>query len=384
VRNPRPRSPSLAALPRPSGRAWRLVAAALALVPFLAQAHPAAADPIGARQAQAARLARQIDQLSLQVSRLSEQYDAARLRVDQVNAKLAQAQAAVGATDGNLTAARLRVRAMAVSSYVSGGEISHIGLLVPKSVNELSERNAYVHTLAGGTSGAIDALRQARAQFNDEQVQLIAEQAAANRALASAETARRGAAAADAAERAVLDRVRGQLAGLVAALQAQQRAASAGRLQADIAARDASRASRSRSSGGLGGSGLGGGNSGSLPPPPPGAAGAVEEARRQLGKPYRYGGSGPDSFDCSGLTAWSWGHAGHSLPHSAAAQYNVTTHVPVSALQPGDLVFFGSPPYHVGIYVGGGQMINALHSGTNVEYDSIYGVGDLIGGGRVN
>jgi cell wall-associated NlpC family hydrolase len=110
----------------------------------------------------------------------------------------------------------------------------------------------------------------------------------------------------------------------------------------------------------------------------------VEEARRELGKPYQYGGSGPGSFDCSGLTAWAWGHAGHPLPHSAAAQYDVTTHIPISALQPGDLVFFGSPPHHVGIYVGGGQMINALHSGTNVEYDSIYMEGDLIGGGRVN
>jgi cell wall-associated NlpC family hydrolase len=274
---------------------------------------------------------------------------------------------------------------MAVSSYMTGGEITHIGLLVPKSVNELSQRNEYVHSLAGGTNGAIDALRQVRAQLNEQQAQLATEQAAANNALAAAESARRGAAAADAAERAVLARVQGQLAGMVRALQAQQRAASAARLQADVAARDASRASRSRSAAGLGGSGLGAGNdSGSLPPPPPGAGGAVEEARRELGKPYRYGGSGPDNFDCSGLTAWAWGHAGHSLPHSAAAQYNVTTHVPVSALQPGDLVFFGSPPYHVGIYTGGGQMIDALHSGTNVEYDSIYGVGDLIGGGRVN
>jgi cell wall-associated NlpC family hydrolase len=58
--------------------------------------------------------------------------------------------------------------------------------------------------------------------------------------------------------------------------------------------------------------------------------------------------------------------------------------VTVAELLPGDLVFYGLPPHHVGIYVGGGQMINALHSGTNVEYDSIYMEGDLIGGGRVN
>jgi cell wall-associated NlpC family hydrolase len=266
---------------------------------------------------------------------------------------------------------------MAVSSYMSGGEIAKIGLLLPKSVNELSQRNAYVQSLAGGTNVAMDALRQAHALLGEQQAALAAEQAAANKALAAAESARRSAAAADANERALLARVQGQLASLVAAAQAAQRSASAARLQASIAGRDALRTNRS-------GGGSGFGSAADLPPPPPGAAGAVEEARRELGKPYQYGGGGPNSFDCSGLTAWAWGHAGHALPHSAAAQYDVTTHIPVSALQPGDLVFFGSPPHHVGIYVGGGQMINALHSGTNVEYDSIYMEGDLIGGGRVN
>src|SRR5260370_14312501 len=81
---------------------------------------------------------------------------------------------------------------------------------------------------------------------------------------------------------------------------------------------------------------------------------------------------------------YSWEAAGVGLPHSAAGQYDATARVPLSQLQPGDLVFYGSPPHHVGIYVGGGQMINALHSGTNVEYDSIYMEGDLIGGGPVH
>jgi cell wall-associated NlpC family hydrolase len=191
------------------------------------------------------------------------------------------------------------------------------------------------------------------------------------------------AASAAAATRSALARVQGDLAVLVAAATAQRRADQAVRLQAALA-QQSQRASRSRQGGfggGLVGSTL---NPGPLPPPPPGAAGAIEEARRQLGKPYVYGGAGPDAFDCSGLTAWAWGHAGHPLPHSSEAQYAVTTHIPVADLQPGDLVFYGSPPHHVGIYVGGGTMINALHSGTNVEYDSIYMEGDLIGGGRVN
>src|SRR5207302_997056 len=172
--------------------------------------------------------------------------------------------------------------------------------------------------------------------------------------------------------------------------QQRQAAAQAARLQAQLMARlaaprPAHQVNTARASGSSGSSASSEpGQPGSPPPPAGGAAAAVEEAKRQLGKPYHYGGSGPDSFDCSGLTAWAWRAGGRSLPHSAAGQYSATMHIPISQLQPGDLVFYGSPPHHVGIYVGGGQMINALHSGTVVRYDSIYMEGDLIGGGRVN
>ena len=108
---------------------------------------------------------------------------------------------------------------------------------------------------------------------------------------------------------------------------------------------------------------------------------AVAEAQRQIGKPYQWGAAGPDSFDCSGLTMWAWGHAGVSLPHYTKAQYDATTHISISDLQPGDLVFFGSDFHHMGLYVGGGQMIEAPHTGANVRYASIYR-SDLIAASR--
>ena len=111
------------------------------------------------------------------------------------------------------------------------------------------------------------------------------------------------------------------------------------------------------------------------PPPPPassGASAALAYARAQLGKPYQWAGAGPAAFDCSGLTMRAWGAAGVGLPHSAAGQYAGTAHVPIADLQPGDLVFFGSDLHHVGIYVGGGQMIHAPHSGTVVSYSTIF------------
>ncbi|HYX44700.1 MAG TPA: NlpC/P60 family protein, partial [Acidimicrobiales bacterium] len=122
-------------------------------------------------------------------------------------------------------------------------------------------------------------------------------------------------------------------------------------------------------------------------PPPPassGAAAAVAEAQRQLGKPYVYGAAGPNSFDCSGLMLWAWRAGGVSLSHSALAQYHETTRVPLNAIQPGDILFFGSSVsgiHHNAMYVGNGQMIEAPHTGLNVRYRAM-GRSDLVGVGR--
>jgi cell wall-associated NlpC family hydrolase len=98
---------------------------------------------------------------------------------------------------------------------------------------------------------------------------------------------------------------------------------------------------------------------------------AVAWAQRELGKPYVWAAAGPDAFDCSGLVMYVYAKAGVYLPHSAAAQYGYGSHVSRGSLQPGDLVFFGSPIHHVGIYVGGGQMIEAPHTGANVRVSSV-------------
>jgi cell wall-associated NlpC family hydrolase len=69
----------------------------------------------------------------------------------------------------------------------------------------------------------------------------------------------------------------------------------------------------------------------------------------------------------------AWQAAGVSLPHNAAAQQAMSSPVSLSAMQPGDLVFFGSPAYHVGIYIGGGRMIAAPHTGAVVSIQSLAG-----------
>jgi cell wall-associated NlpC family hydrolase len=107
---------------------------------------------------------------------------------------------------------------------------------------------------------------------------------------------------------------------------------------------------------------------GAPPPVASGAAAAIAAAESVLGTPYHYGGASPqEGFDCSGLTMWAWAHAGVSLPHSSSAQYDALPHIDQSQLQPGDLVFFYNPIHHVGLYVGGGMMIDAPHTGTVVQ-----------------
>lgn len=103
----------------------------------------------------------------------------------------------------------------------------------------------------------------------------------------------------------------------------------------------------------------------------PGAASAVGEqivqmAMQYMGVRYRSGGSSPSGFDCSGFTLYLYGQLGYSLPHSATSQYNYCgTYVAKADLQPGDLVFFSDSSHaigHVGIYIGGGQIIHARYS----------------------
>jgi cell wall-associated NlpC family hydrolase len=96
---------------------------------------------------------------------------------------------------------------------------------------------------------------------------------------------------------------------------------------------------------------------------------AVKAAQSQLGVPYVWAGASPGyGFDCSGLTMWAWGMAGVSLAHGATEQYYEIPHVSMADLIPGDLIFYGNSYvlYHVVMYIGGGMVVQAEETGTNV------------------
>lgn len=101
------------------------------------------------------------------------------------------------------------------------------------------------------------------------------------------------------------------------------------------------------------------------------SAGALRNAMSKLGSPYRYGATGPNAFDCSGLVGWAYKNAGVKLPRTSRAQSQVGTPVSRNALQPGDLVFFYKPVSHVGIYVGNGNVVHASTSGQPVKISPI-------------
>ena len=118
-----------------------------------------------------------------------------------------------------------------------------------------------------------------------------------------------------------------------------------------------------------GGQTSGGGGGGSPSVPVSGLAGtAINAAMSQLGVPYQYATSDPGvGFDCSGLTHYAWGQAGVYLPRNSRAQAAATPHVPPADAQPGDLIFYYTPISHVGIYLGGGQLVHAPNTGRTVS-----------------
>jgi cell wall-associated NlpC family hydrolase len=114
-------------------------------------------------------------------------------------------------------------------------------------------------------------------------------------------------------------------------------------------------------------------------PPASGAAGrAVAAALSQLGKPYLWGGTGPDAFDCSGLTQLAYRAAGLALPRVANQQWSAGRRVALGDLQPGDLLFWADDPadpvsiHHVAMYVGDGRMVAAPRAGAVVRVQPVY------------
>jgi len=309
---------------------------------------------------------RQVDQLNRQAEQAAERYNTAKVELTDTTRQLRAARNKYAATQRRLDAMKVLVGRIAVASYKSGGLDSSVQLLLSsnptrflRQASDLTQVTKHQdHLLAdmqsARLSAAVDrkAVAEQQARAKDLQGKIAAEKRTVEGKLATA--------------RALLGR-----------LQAKQRLQLMSIHQAATdralgARSDAMRASRSS-------------RDGDFPtydgPASGRAAVAVKTAFAQLGDPYVWGAAGPNSFDCSGLTMYSWGAAGVSLPHSSSAQYSAVQHVAISDLQPGDLVFYYSPISHVGIYIGGGRVIDAPYPGLSVHISGLYSM-PLVGAGR--
>ncbi|SFL38572.1 C40 family peptidase [Geodermatophilus ruber] len=110
---------------------------------------------------------------------------------------------------------------------------------------------------------------------------------------------------------------------------------------------------------------------------------AVNTALAQRGDPYVWGATGPNAFDCSGLTTFAYKAAGITIPRTSKAQAGFGTPVSKAALQPGDLVFFNSPVSHVGMYIGNGQMVHAPTPGQTVKTIKLDSMPGFVGARRI-
>jgi cell wall-associated NlpC family hydrolase len=366
-------------------------------------------------QVQAQELAAQIEADGRRLDQMAEAVNAAQLRSQQLAGQLANLQAAMAESDAKATAARAALKQQAVMSYVVGGAPA-VSSVPCGPRNDPSLAISYAEIVTGGQKRALAAYRAALAEQSGEAQQVVAAQHEATVNLQQLEAARSSAAQADAARRQALSQVNGEIAVLVAQVEAAQQAAAKAAVLTSaptapsspaVTSPPATSAPTTRRSNPpaaqpgptsapkstsppttappySGGSSGGSQQTGTLSPQAPGANKAIAYARAQLGKPYQWGGAGPDSFDCSGLTMMAWEQAGVYFPHLAQDQYDMTQRESISEALPGDLIFFGTPSnvYHVGLYIGNGQMIDAPETGQDVSIQSIYW-SNLLGAGRV-
>lgn len=338
---------------------------------------PASGTPIDDKKAEASRIEAQLEDQGNKVSLAAERYNQARIKVDQVKASLAKAQSDFQKADQRFQATKANLVDAAIYAYVTGGSNRLLSNMARSNNDNYVVRQQYLQFTAADQKRILGDLKAAKEDLTEVQGRLKSEQSANEASLADAESAKSSAVAAENSERATLSQVKGDLANLIAADQAAKSAEDARRAPPAAAAAAPPPVGAAKSSAPLI----------SLGPPPPvsgGASAAVSTAEAQIGKPYVYGASGPDSFDCSGLVMYAWNAGGVSLSHSAQSQYYETTRVSTSNLQPGDILFFGSSTSdigHDGIYVGGGMMVEAPHTGLDVREVGAFR-GDLVGAGR--
>jgi cell wall-associated NlpC family hydrolase len=324
----------------------------------------AAADPLSDAKAQASHLQAEVADLQVKAEQATERYNAAEAALGDLvgQQRLAQEQAA--AAQAAVDASRAIVNERARALYMSGGTYSLYASVLDGA--DLADVMAGMHDVQAQSNvdkrslAAVDAATKVAQQAQDKVTQLLQRQ---SDLMAQAATASNDVEATLARSQQALADANDQVRTIEVQIQQQIDAENAARAAAQLAA--ARQAALGAGFVDLPASAV--------------AQAAISAASTQLGKPYVYGGSGPDVWDCSGLTQWAYRQAGVNLPRTAAEQYMaVATKVPLGELEPGDLLFWATDLsnavtiHHVAIYLGNGQMLAAPHTGTVVQVQPVY------------
>lgn len=342
-------------------------------------------------QAQAARIENQLLADGTRLDVLSQQYEVAQQRVQSLDAQLASIRAQMAQTEAKVAATQAVLRNAALASYMSGASDSQFDSIFSAPGEQSAVTQEYQDLAGASLTNIVDALHSEQQALTSQQQQVQSTETQAKAVAAQEAAADTEAQAVAAQQQAALKQVSAQVAALLAEHQqaeqqlaaaryAQQLAAEQAAAAAKAAAEQAAAAQAAQSSNVVTTTNLA---------VAPDASGAVQAAESQIGVPYRWGAESPKGspdpgFDCSGLTQWSWGQAGVRLPRTAQEQYDAIPHVPMSQLQPGDLVFWDdgtSSVQHVGMYVGNGDVVDAPQTGEDVQIQPIWSNG-LVGAGR--
>ena len=393
-----------------------LAAIAIPVVP-LAMAGTAGAQDSSDLAAKVERIQARRSELGDKISLLDEEANEAKLKLADLEKRANTNQADVETAKKQMSGASKDVRAYALTSFTAspgtemmGNETDPDAALVRRTLlqtargnreeaidqvraakSDLATKQGYLEDTSTEIAAAKAKADQARKETRATEATLAKEESQVKGALKVAlerEEAARQAAAKAEAERRQAEAEAAAAAEAAAQLQAASAASSAAPLA--IASQGSSGAVAASRSAGTARAGSSTRNVASgrtaappaavapaapspAPPPASGGGSAVSAAMSVRGTPYRWGGESPGGFDCSGLVVWSFRQAGRGgLPHSSRALVGMGRRISVGQLVPGDLVAYGSPVHHIGIYIGGGQYVHAPHTGDVVKVSSIY------------
>ncbi|MFF2350262.1 NlpC/P60 family protein [Kitasatospora sp. NPDC058115] len=373
--------------PKPAGRTRVsiLTGVAAAAVALSAQSG-AHADPTPTKD----QVKEQVDQLNEQAEVATEKYNGAQAKQQELQKQVAELQDKVARQQASVTEAQGGLAEIAGEQYRTGGISQTVQLMLSASPdNFLSQADAL--NQAGSTqSGALKELQEQQRRLDQDRTETqakLAELEVTTQQLKSSKEDVQGKLqkAQDLlntlteqerqALRAAEEKAAAEAKAKADAAKAEAAKAAKEKADAERASRDANRTSPSAPS-----TAAPAAPAATAKPAAPAApaangsraAAAIAAAESKLGSPYVYGATGPNSFDCSGLTGWAYAQAGVSLPRTSQAQATAGTQIgsDISKAQPGDLVIFYGDRHHVGIYVGGGQVIHAPKPGASVRYEA--------------